>query len=148
MIAVVSRVSSASVVADGAPCGAIEKGFFVLLGVTKNDTPEDAVWLADRVCRLRVFADANGKMNLAAREVGAALLVVSNFTLCADVSSRRPAFLEAARPEAAAPLYERFVAACRDFGLPVQTGVFGADMQISSVADGPVTLVIATEVDK
>ncbi|MDR3207990.1 MAG: D-tyrosyl-tRNA(Tyr) deacylase [Oscillospiraceae bacterium] len=146
MRAVISRVHSASVTTEGRTVGRIGKGFLVLLGVGQGDTEREADWLADRVCKLRVFEDGAGKMNVAPAEAGASLLVVSNFTLYGDcVRTRRPSFSHAAPPEAAVPLYERFIAQCRGAGLPVETGVFGADMRVSSEGDGPVTLQIDSD---
>ncbi|MBQ3557296.1 MAG: D-tyrosyl-tRNA(Tyr) deacylase [Oscillospiraceae bacterium] len=140
MKAVVTRVSSASVTIDGAVEGAIEKGFLVLLGVGPNDTPEVCDKLAEKICNLRVFEDENGKMNLNLEQVGGAILVVSQFTLYADTSSRRPGFSGAAKPDLAIPLYERFMDKCRERGFAVEHGQFGADMQVASVNDGPVTI--------
>ena len=140
MKAVVTRVSSASVTIEGRVNGAIDRGYLVLLGVAPEDTEEAAVKLADKICNLRVFDDENGKMNLDLAAVGGSLLVVSQFTLLADTSSRRPGFSHAARPDAAIPLYERFMARCRERGFPVAHGEFGADMQVASVNDGPVTI--------
>ena len=145
MRAVVTRVKSASVVIDGAVNGAIEKGFLVLLGVGPNDTEETAVKLAEKICNLRVFEDENGKMNLNLEQVGGSLLVVSQFTLFADTSSRRPGFTGAAKPPVAIPLYEKFMAHCRERGFTVAHGEFGADMQVESVNDGPVTILFDTE---
>ena len=145
MRAVVTRVSSASVTIDGAVNGAIGKGYLVLLGVGPNDTDEIAVKLAEKICNLRVFEDENGKMNLSLEQVGGSLLVVSQFTLFADTSSRRPGFTGAAKPPVAIPLYERFMAHCRDRGFTVEHGEFGADMQVESVNDGPVTILFDTE---
>ena len=142
MRAVVTRVSSASVEIDGQIKGSIGKGFLVLLGVHKDDTPEITKWVADRVCGLRVFEDENGKMNVNPSDAGAQILVVSQFTLYADVSSRRPGFTDAARPETAIPLYELFIEECRGRGFTVETGEFGADMLVASVNEGPVTIVI------
>ena len=146
MRAVVTRVSRASVSIDGAVVGAIEKGFLVLLGVHKDDTEEEAKKLADRVCGLRVFEDENGKMNLNLAAVNGELLVVSQFTLFADTKSRRPGFTEAARPEKAVPLYELFMSECESKGFCVKHGVFGADMQVESVNDGPVTILFDTRI--
>ena len=140
MRAVVTRVSSASVTIDGAVNGAIGKGYLVLLGVGPNDTDETAIKLADKICNLRVFEDENGKMNLSLEQVGGSLLVVSQFTLFADTSSRRPGFTGAAKPPVAIPLYERFMDHCRQRGFTVEHGEFGADMQVASVNDGPVTI--------
>ena len=145
MRAVVTRVSSASVVIDGATTAAIETGFLVLLGIGPRDTEAQAVKLADKVCGLRVFGDENGKMNLNLNAAGGALLVVSQFTLYADCSSRRPGFAGAAGPERAAALYEKFMSACTARGFRVEHGEFGADMAVSSVNDGPVTLILDTD---
>lgn len=144
MRAVVTRVSSASVAIGGSVHGQIGRGFLILLGVGPEDTPAQAKWLADKICRCRVFEDARGKMNLDLAAVGGSLLVVSQFTLYADLSSRRPGFSHAAGPELAEPLYEAFLACCRANGFPVACGVFGADMQVESVNDGPVTLLFDT----
>ena len=140
MRAVVTRVSSASVTIGGAVEGAIERGYLVLLGIGPGDTEAVADKLAEKICNLRVFEDENGKMNLSLEQVGGALLVVSQFTLYADTSSRRPGFTGAAKPEAAIPLYQRFMETCRARGFRVEHGEFGADMQVSSVNDGPVTI--------
>ena len=140
MRAVLTRVSSASVSVDGATIGAIGKGFLVLLGVHVNDTEADADRIADRICGLRIFEDAQGKMNVSPADAGAEILLISQFTLYADTRSRRPGFTAAARPDTAVPLYERVIAQCRARGFHVETGQFGADMQVSSVNDGPVTI--------
>ena len=145
MRAVVTRVTSASVTIEGKVNGAIEKGYLVLLGVGPNDTEETAVKLADKICNLRVFEDENGKMNLSLEQVGGSLLVVSQFTLFADTSSRRPGFTGAAKPPVAIPLYEKFMDHCRSRGFTVEHGEFGADMQVASVNDGPVTILFDTE---
>ena len=145
MRAVVTRVTSASVTIEGKVNGAIEKGYLVLLGVGPNDTEETAVKLADKICNLRVFEDENGKMNLSLEQVGGSLLVVSQFTLFADTSSRRPGFTGAAKPPVAIPLYEKFMDHCRERGFTVEHGEFGADMQVASVNDGPVTILFDTE---
>ncbi len=142
MRAVLTRVSSASVSVDGATIGAIGKGFLVLLGVHVNDTEADADRIADRICGLRIFEDAQGKMNVSPADAGAEILLISQFTLYADTRSRRPGFTAAARPDTAVPLYERVIAQCRARGFHVETGQFGADMQVSSVNDGPVTIVL------
>ena len=146
MRAVVTRVSSASVAIDGNTVGAIEKGYLVLLGVGPDDTQAVADKLAEKICNLRVFEDENGKMNLNLEQVGGALLVVSQFTLYADTSSRRPGFTGAAKPDLAVPLYERFMETCRARGFQVEHGEFGADMQVASVNDGPVTILFDTDV--
>ena len=146
MRAVVTRVRSASVTIGGETVGAIETGFLVLLGVTHADTEAQARKLADKICGLRIFEDENGKMNVGLAEAGGALLVVSQFTLYGNCRrGRRPDFLAAARPEIAEPLYERFAALCREKGFRVETGRFGADMQVDSRNDGPLTLVLDTE---
>ena len=145
MRAVVTRVREASVTIEGRVNGAIGQGFLVLLGVGPNDTEAVCDKLAEKVCNLRVFEDGNGKMNRSLEQVGGSLLVVSQFTLYADTSSRRPGFTGAAKPDLAIPLYERFLARCQARGFPVQHGEFGADMQVASVNDGPVTILFDTE---
>ena len=145
MRAVVTRVSSASVDIAGETVGKIGQGFLVLLGIAPTDTEAQAEKLADKVCGLRVFEDDAGKMNLNLEKVGGSLLVVSQFTLYADTKSRRPGFTGAAKPDIAIPLYERFLAACREKGFPVEHGEFGADMKVSSVNDGPVTVWFDTD---
>ena len=140
MKAVVTRVSSASVTIDGKVEGAIDKGYLVLLGVGPNDTVAVCDKLAEKICNLRVFEDENGKMNLNLEQVGGSLLVISQFTLYADTSSRRPGFSGAAKPDLAIPLYERFMEKCRERGFRVEHGRFGADMKVASVNDGPVTI--------
>ena len=145
MRAVVTRVSSASVSIGGQTAGAIDRGYLVLLGVGPDDTQAVADKLADKICNLRVFEDENGKMNLNLEQAGGAILVVSQFTLYADTSSRRPGFSHAAKPELAIPLYERFMEACRARGFRVENGEFGADMQVASVNDGPVTILFDTD---
>ena len=141
MRAVVTRVSSASVEIGGVCTGKIGKGFLVLLGIKHDDAESDAVKLASKICNLRVFADSDGKMNLDLEAAGGSLLVISQFTLYADTKSRRPGFTKAARPETAIPLYELFIKECEKLGFEVQTGEFGAMMNVSSVNDGPVTIV-------
>ena len=145
MRAVVTRVREASVEIGGKLHGRIARGFLVLLGVGPADTDREAVHLAEKVCRLRVFEDAQGKMNLSLEDVGGALLVVSQFTLYADLKSRRPGFSHAAKPDQAIPLYEKFMETCRGLGFSVEHGEFGADMQVASVNDGPVTLYFDTD---
>ena len=142
MRAVVTRVKNARVEIDGRINGAVDTGLLVLLGVGPEDTQASADKLADKVCGLRIFDDENGKMNLNLAAVGGALLVVSQFTLYADTSSRRPGFSPAAKPELAAPLYERFMAACRERGFRVGHGEFGAEMQVFSQNDGPITILL------
>lgn len=145
MRAVVIRVKSASVEIDGKINGQIGRGYLILLGVGPSDTEDTAVKLADKICNLRVFEDENGKMNRSLEQVEGGILVVSQFTLYADTSSRRPGFTGAAKPDAAIPLYERFMARCRERGFDVQHGEFGADMQVFSQNDGPVTILFDTE---
>ena len=145
MRAVVTRVSSATVSIGGQTAGAIDRGYLVLLGVGPDDTQAVADKLADKICNLRVFEDENGKMNRNLEQAGGAILVVSQFTLYADTSSRRPGFSHAAKPELAIPLYERFMEACRARGFRVEHGEFGADMQVASVNDGPVTILFDTD---
>ncbi len=142
MRAVVTRVKNARVEIDGRINGAIDTGLLVLLGVGPEDTQASAGKLADKVCGLRIFDDEDGKMNLNLAAVGGALLVVSQFTLYADTSSRRPGFSHAAKPELAVPLYERFIAACRERGFRVEHGEFGAEMQVFSQNDGPITILL------
>ena len=145
MRAVVIRVRSASVEIGGKINGEIGRGYLILLGVGPRDTEDTAVKLADKICNLRIFEDGNEKMNLNLEQVGGSILVVSQFTLYADTSSRRPGFSGAAKPDLAVPLYERFMARCRERGFPVEHGEFGADMQVASVNDGPVTILFDTE---
>lgn len=148
MRAVVTRVRSASVEIDGKVNGQIGRGYLILLGVGPNDTEDTAVKLADKICNLRIFEDKNGKMNRSLEQVDGSILVVSQFTLYADTSSRRPGFTGAAKPDAAVPLYKRFMAHCRERGFEVQHGEFGADMQVFSQNDGPVTILFDTEKEK
>ena len=145
MKAVVTRVTSASVTIGGEVCGQIGRGFLVLLGVGPNDTEAQAARLADKVTGLRVFEDENEKMNRNLAAVGGGLLVVSQFTLYADTRSRRPGFTGAAKPDVAIPLYEAFLSECARLGFPPQPGRFGADMQVYSVNDGPVTILLDTD---
>ena len=145
MRAVVTRVAGASVTIAGNVNGRIGRGFLVLLGVGPNDTEETADRLAEKICNLRVFEDENGKMNLNLEQTGGALLVVSQFTLYADIKSRRPGFTKAAPPAVAIPLYETFLDLCRARGFQVEHGQFGADMAVASVNDGPVTIWMDTE---
>ena len=145
MKAVVTRVTEASVTIDGQVTGEIGQGFLVLLGIGPEDTEAEAVRLADKECGVRVFEDDGGKMNLNLDAVGGALLVVSQFTLYADLKSRRPGFSGAAKPVLAIPLYERFMEECRARGFQVEHGEFGEDMKVASVNDGPVTLLFDTE---
>ena len=145
MRAVVTRVKNASVLIEGREPAAIGTGFLVLLGVHEDDTEQEAAKIADKIGGLRVFEDANGKMNVNPHDAGAELLIISQFTLFADCRSRRPGFSHAARPEKAIPLYERVIALCREQGFTVKTGEFGADMQVLSQNDGPVTILLDTK---
>lgn len=145
MRAVVTRVKNARVEIGGKVNGAIDGGFLVLLGVAVADTEAQAIRMADKVCGLRVFEDEQGKMNLNLAAAGGKILVISQFTLFADCKSRRPGFTGAARPETAIPLYELFMAECRNRGFEVEHGEFGADMQVFSQNDGPVTILLDTD---
>ena len=142
MKAIIQRVSRAEVTVGGKAAGAIGKGFLILLGVEQGDEKKDAEVLAAKIAGLRVFTDENDKMNLALADVDGGVLVISNFTLCADCShGRRPSFIGAARPETARPLYEYFCGKLLENGVSrVERGIFGADMQVSLVNDGPVTI--------
>ena len=140
---VLQRVQRASVTIAGGPSRAIQQGFCLLVGFTHTDTVEQVTWMVDKVAGLRVFSDSEGKMNLGLAEVGGAILVVSQFTLYGNTEKgRRPSFIEAARPDVAIPLYQRFVSELEARGFPVATGEFGADMQVEIHNDGPVTLVL------
>jgi D-tyrosyl-tRNA(Tyr) deacylase len=141
MRVLLQRVSSASVTVGERETGRIGAGFLVLVGFTHGDGAEHVEWMADKIVGLRVFGDAEGKMNLALPDTGGAILVVSQFTLYGDAQKgRRPSFIQAAHPDAAVPLYEKFVTALRARGVAVATGEFGAMMQVALVNDGPVTL--------
>ena len=143
MRVVLQRVSKASVRIDGRVVGSIGAGFCLLVGFTHADTVVQGEWMAEKIAGLRLFADAEGKMNVGLAEAGGAVLVVSQFTLYGDaVKGRRPSFIDAARPETAVPLYEAFIAALRARGLAVETGRFGAMMEVELVNDGPVTLIL------
>lgn len=145
MRAVVTRVKNARVEIEDRINGEIGQGLLVLLGVAPTDTEATADKMSDKVCGLRIFEDENQKMNLNLATVGGSLLVVSQFTLYADTSSRRPGFSYAAKPDIAIPLYERFMEQCRQRGFEVQHGEFGADMQVFSQNDGPVTILLDME---
>jgi D-tyrosyl-tRNA(Tyr) deacylase len=146
MRAVVQRVTRAHVTVDGETTGRIERGLLVLLGVAQNDSQTDADYLAEKIAGLRIFEDANAKMNLAVGEVGGSILVVSQFTLYGDVRrGKRPSFDEAARPERAQELYEYLVDKIRALGVRCETGRFQADMQVELVNDGPVTILLDSE---
>ncbi len=146
MRAVVTRVNEASVTIDGAVTGQIGRGFLILLGITHEDTSEHCRKLAEKVLGLRIFTDENYKMNQGLADVRGSVLVVSQFTLYGDCShGRRPNFLNAAGPDQAIPLYEQFLAECERLGFPPQHGTFGAHMQVKSVNDGPVTMIVDTK---
>ena len=145
MKAVVTRVQQASVEIEGKVCGAIGQGFLVLLGVGPDDDDASCDRLAEKVAHVRVFSDEAGKMNLSIDQVGGAFLVISQFTLYADLKKLRPGFSHAAKPELAEPLYERFMENLRAKGFRVEHGEFGADMKVASVNDGPVTLLFDTD---
>lgn len=143
MRVVLQRVSAARVVVDGQTVGEIARGWLALIGVAPTDTAKELTWMADKIANLRCFPDADGKMNLSVQDVGGAVLAVSNFTLYADCQKgRRPSFVNAARPEQAEPLYLEFLNQLKALGVPVQAGVFGADMRVELTNDGPVTLVL------
>ncbi len=143
MKVVLQRVRSASVSIAGAVVGEIGVGYVALVGFTHADTVDEAHWMADKILGLRLFSDDQGKMNLSLSDVSGAMLVVSQFTLYGDArKGRRPSFIDAARPDVAIPLYESFVTSLRASGVEVATGQFGADMQVSLVNDGPVTLIL------
>jgi len=146
MKAVLQRVSSASVTVDGQVVGSINLGLMILLGVEQGDTDKDATYLAQKSCELRIFADEGGKMNKSIKEVDGSILVVSQFTLIADWrKGRRPGFTRAAAPAEGERLYVYFVEQLRNLGVPVKTGIFGADMDVSLVNDGPVTLILENQ---
>ena len=146
MRAVLTRVKSASVTIDGQTVGTIGQGLLILLGIGPEDTERHCRYLAEKALGLRVFEDAQGKMNCGLEEVGGQVLVVSQFTLYGNCrKGRRPSFIEAAPPELGNRLYERFLEICEELGYPPQHGQFGADMQVESVNDGPVTLILDTE---
>ena len=141
---VIQRVLNSQVDVDGKTVGKIEKGFMVLCGITHQDSEKEADILARKLCNLRVFEDENGKMNLSLKDVGGELLIISQFTLYADSmsSGNRPSFIAAARPEKAEPLYEYFIKKCESEGIHVEKGIFGADMKVSLINDGPVTILM------
>ncbi len=141
---VVQRVKNAQVDVEGTTVGKIDKGFLVLLGVTHNDTEEQADYLVKKLCNLRVFTDENDKMNLSLKDVDGKLLIVSQFTLYADCSGgNRPSFINAAKPDKAEKLYEYFCKQCKEkYNIEVEKGIFGADMKVSLLNDGPVTIII------
>ena len=143
MRCVIQRVTEASVTVEGEVIGQIGRGFMVLIGVSAEDTDKDLKYMAEKVPNLRIFEDGQGKMNLSLKDVGGAILAVSQFTLYGDArGSRRPSFIQAARPEQANALYEQLVAAWRAQGLTVETGRFRAEMQVALINDGPVTILL------
>lgn len=149
MKVVIQRVMRASVTADGVPAGKCGHGLLLLVGVVPADTAHDAELLAAKIAKMRIFTDENDKMNLSVLDIGGSALAVSNFTLAADIShGNRPSFTGAAKPELATPLYEHFCEALRAAGVPVETGVFGADMLIDTVCDGPVTILADSDLWK
>jgi D-tyrosyl-tRNA(Tyr) deacylase len=145
MRALIQRVTQATVTVDQRTVGTCKRGFLVLLGVGPNDSETDAQWLAKKIASLRVFPDDDGKMNRSIADISGSCLVISQFTLYGDCrKGRRPSFVEAAHPDLAKPLYEHFVELLSQQGIPVETGIFAADMQVSLTNDGPVTLMIDT----
>jgi len=146
MRVVLQRVSAARVIVGERVVGEIAHGWLALVGMAPSDTTKELTWMAEKIASLRCFPDPEGKMNRSVQDVGGAVLAVSNFTLYASCSKgRRPSFIEAARPEMAEPLYLEFLNQLRALGLPVEAGLFGADMRVELSNDGPVTLVIDTE---
>lgn len=146
MRAVVQRVLKGSVTVEKEVVGSIGKGFVILLGVSERDTSEDVAYMADKIINLRIFEDADEKMNLSLLDIGGELLVVSQFTLYGDCrKGRRPSFATAARPEKAQELYNEFVAKCREMGVKTETGIFQADMKVDILNDGPVTVIVDSE---
>jgi len=141
---VIQRVSEASVTVDGTVTGRIGTGLMILCGIEHDDTSEDIAWLVPKVTQMRIFSDADGKMNLSVKDIAGGLLVVSQFTLHASTKKgNRPSFIRAARPEQAIPLYEQFIRELEtDTGRTVERGIFGADMKVALINDGPVTIVI------
>lgn len=145
MRAVIQRVKYSSVSVDGEVVGKIDKGLMVLLGITHSDGEKEINWLSKKIKDLRIFEDADGKMNLGLEDIQGELLVISQFTLYGDcIKGRRPGFTEAAKPDLAKPLYEKFLEKCRSYGIKTEAGIFGADMKVELLNDGPVTLVIDT----
>ncbi len=141
MRAIIQRVTHANVQVNKEIVGSIHKGLLILLGVGQDDSQEDVIWLADKIRKMRIFSDKEGKMNLSVQDIGGACLVVSQFTLFASTKKgNRPSFIESARPEIAIPLYKRFVHYLSTQGIEVEEGIFGADMKLSLLNDGPVTI--------
>lgn len=146
MRAVIQRVKHASVSVDNQITGKIEQGFLVLLGVTHTDTEKEVDWLAKKITDLRVFNDSEDKMNLGLKDVNGELLIISQFTLYGNcIKGRRPAFIDAAKPDMANELYEKFLKKCKGLGFKTEAGIFGADMKVELLNDGPVTLIIDTK---
>ena len=147
MKALVQRVSKASVKVGGEIVGKIDKGFLVFLGITHTDTKEVSDYLVNKLCKLRVFEDENDKMNLSIKDINGKLLIISQFTLYADTkkSGNRPSFTDAAKPEYANELYEYFIEKCKENNLIVEKGIFGADMKVELINDGPVTIILEKE---
>lgn len=147
MRAVIQRVAEAACTVDGRITGAIRHGFVVLLGIEESDDQRDLEWLAQKITNLRVFSDGNGLMNQSIHQVGGDILLISQFTLYAQTKKgNRPSFIRAAKPDKAVPLYEAMVTCLSGYlGKPVETGIFGADMKISLVNDGPVTIIMDTK---
>ncbi len=147
MRALIQRVSKANVFIENNLKSSINKGLLVFVGIGNDDNEEDVKWLADKICKLRIFSDENGKMNLSVKDIGAEMLVVSQFTLFAQTKgSNRPSFIEAAKPDFAIPIYEKFISALEiNLGKTIATGTFGADMKIELVNDGPVTIWLDTK---
>ncbi|MGL5055604.1 MAG: D-aminoacyl-tRNA deacylase [Fusobacteriaceae bacterium] len=143
MRVVIQRVKHSSVKVDEEIIGKIDAGLLVLLGIKEGDTEKDVIWLSNKVASLRIFEDENGKMNKELKDINGSILLISQFTLYGDcVKGKRPSFIQAARPETAIPLYEKFIENLRNQGINVETGSFGADMKVELLNDGPVTLVI------
>ena len=146
MRAVIQRVKHASVSVDNQITGEIKQGFLVLLGVTHTDTEKEVDWLAKKITDLRVFNDSDDKMNLGLKDVDGELLIISQFTLYGNcIKGRRPAFIDAAKPDIANELYEKFLKKCKGLGFKTEAGIFGADMKVELLNDGPVTLIIDTK---
>ena len=146
MTAVIQRITSASVIADGEPAGRSENGLLLLLGVRSGDTEDICLRMADKISKMRIFEDENGKMNFSVADVGGEVLLVSNFTLCASCRrGNRPDFFNAEKPDAACTMYQRFAERLRENGIHTETGVFGADMRISAELNGPVTIILNSD---
>ncbi|MRM83342.1 D-aminoacyl-tRNA deacylase [Riemerella anatipestifer] len=147
MKVVVQRVSSASVVVEGEEVSKINKGYLLLVGVEETDEKADVDWLVKKIVNLRIFSDDEGKMNLSIKEVGGEVLCVSQFTLMADYKKgNRPSFITAARPDLAVPMFEYFKSEMTKYGVSVSSGVFGADMKVNLVNDGPVTIIMNSKI--